>query len=637
MLFRAPVKTERVGRAASQLKVFPAPIGGWVANRNIAQPQQPGQPQAAVVLDNFFPLATSAVLRRGSTIYATLGQDDSPATALFAYSAGETEKLFGATATTIYDITTVLEPDNVVMIDDEEDIIVDDLGNDIGWFSTAGLEVWEGYTGGNWITTQFATSGDVFLVGVNGVDEGFIYDGDNFFPWVAGGIRLLHYDALVNDFAVGEVVTGGTSGATGTIIKVVENGSQGTLWLRDVTGAFQDNETIEDSDTGEATADGADVVGAPGPTFPGGLTTADMSFVFSYGRRLFFVRKNTLEYYYLPVDQVGGSASVGYLGAVFGLGGTLVLGQSWSTDGGGGLSAQCVFASTEGEVAVYQGLDPGDANDWRVVGTYRVGVPLGPRAFIRAGGDLVLASSVGFVPLSQAVARDYAALFQSAVSYNIEDAWNTATADRGMSSWHCTLWPEGQMVLVVPPFGVDNDPVIFAANARTGAWARFTNWRATCSVVFRGSLYFGSDTGQVLLGNVGGTDNGINYTGDYKPLFEDFGASAALKVGQMARPVLRAASPLNTSVRLFTDFDIDETPPPAASIAAGGSEWNVGIWGQSVWGGKRKSVITQDWKSIGGLGYALSVGLQVTSGSVAPLDVEIIRTEVTFQTADIAT
>lgn len=100
---------------------------------------------------------------------------------------------------------------------------------------------------------------------------------------------------------------------------------------------------------------------------------------------------------------------------------------------------------------------------------------------------------------------------------------------------------------------------------------------------------------------------------------------------------MRAASPLNLAVRNHTDFDVEETVPPAASPVASGSDWGSGIWGESIWGGKRKAVITQDWKSIGGIGYALSVGVQVTSGSPAPLDAEIIRTEVTYQTADIVT
>lgn len=622
----------------SQLKAFPAPVGGWVSNRNLAQPQQPGQPQGAAVLDNFFPLATSAILRRGSERYATLGDGSLPTLSMFTYIVGVNQKLFAATENTIYDITIVLEAENALLGDEDGDNIVDDEGDDLGWFSTENLEVAIGYTGGDWVTTQFATTGSIYLVGVNGANEGFIYDGANFYPWVEGGIHALNFDGEVDAFTAGLTLTGATSGATATIVRVIDNGTTGTLWLRDVVGGpFDDNETIEDSGTGEATANGINIVVAPGPTFSGGKTTADMSFLWVYKNTLFFIEKDTLSAHYLDVDSVGGAATELPLGGTFVRGGALLFGQPWSLDTGGGLSDQCAFVSTEGEVAVFQGSDPSDANDWGKVGVYRIGVPLGHKAFIRGGGDILIATSVGFIPLSTAVSREYAALFQAATSYAIEDAWNSATQQRGLTGWHAITWPEGQMVMVVPPLIGGQDAMLFAANARTGAWSRFTNWEAICTCVFKGKLYFGSTDGRVVLANVGGNDEGETYTGSYLPLFEDFGSPASAKIGQLARPVLRSSVDLDIAVSLHCDFDLDLPTPPPATLGGSGSQWGVGIWGASTWGDARPTVITQDWQSVGGIGYAMSPATQVTSGDVIPLDAEIIRTELTFQTADIVT
>jgi hypothetical protein len=41
------------------------------------------------------------------------------------------------------------------------------------------------------------------------------------------------------------------------------------------------------------------------------------------------------------------------------------------------------------------------------------------------------------------------------------------------------------------------------------------------------------------------------------------------------------------------------------------------------------------WHSVGGTGYALAPSLQVTSGATVPLDVEIIKSDVTYQVAQI--
>src|SRR3546814_8798766 len=70
----------------------------------------------------------------------------------------------------------------------------------------------------------------------------------------------------------------------------------------------------------------------------------------------------------LPIyaDSIGGPAEPFPLGGVFGLGGSLLFGSAWSIDSSSdsGLSEQNIFVSTEGEVAVYQGSDPGEAATW---------------------------------------------------------------------------------------------------------------------------------------------------------------------------------------------------------------------------------------------------------------------------------
>lgn len=70
----------------------------------------------------------------------------------------------------------------------------------------------------------------------------------------------LKYDALTEDFIVGELVTGQTSGATATIIECF-NDTEGTLYLSAITGVFQDNETITGETSGSASVVGTDVAG----------------------------------------------------------------------------------------------------------------------------------------------------------------------------------------------------------------------------------------------------------------------------------------------------------------------------------------------------------------------------------------
>lgn len=185
-MYQRPILAQKKpAQRKSDLKKFPAPTGGWISNRNLSTPMENGGPQGAAVLDNFFPTSTTAILRRGKELYATLGEGDEGVTSLFTYVNGLNRKLFASTANTIYDITNIIMPYNYRLVTEDGDYIVTENGDYFGESSTKDMEVFEGALGGNWITVQFATTGGVYLIGVNGESVGFIYDGDQFYPYGA--------------------------------------------------------------------------------------------------------------------------------------------------------------------------------------------------------------------------------------------------------------------------------------------------------------------------------------------------------------------------------------------------------------------------------------------------------------------
>jgi len=67
---------------------------------------------------------------------------------------------------------------------------------------------------------------------------------------------LLAYDGQTVNFTVGEIITGGTSGAVARILSDVDAGATGTLTIKDVTGIFVDNEAITGSSGGAAVVNG---------------------------------------------------------------------------------------------------------------------------------------------------------------------------------------------------------------------------------------------------------------------------------------------------------------------------------------------------------------------------------------------
>ena len=361
-----------------------------------------------------------------------------------------------------------------------------------------------------------------------------------------------------------------------------------------------------------------------------GVTAANLSFVWSYAERLFFIEKNSLNVWYLPVESIGGAATKFPMGGIFNLGGALMFGATWSIESGDGPAARCVIVTTEGEVAVYDGVDPSSAT---LAGVYKVGRPLGPNAFIRAGGDLVIATDLGLVPLSVAVQRDVAALAPSAVSYPIETEWNDAVAER-TDPWHCEVWPTKQMVAIALPTGATSDPRWFVANARTGAWAPFTGWDASCVKVFGSRMFFGTPSGTVVEAEVTGADQGAPYTATCVPQFDDCKTPLSLKTALLGRAVYKAPRAVNERLSVQSDYELNLPTAPDAALTASDSIWGAGIWGTSLWGVTRALSTFQKWRSLSGRGSALAPGVQITSGAVAPPDVELVRIDFTYDECD---
>lgn len=383
--------------------------------------------------------------------------------------------------------------------------------------------------------------------------------------------------------------------------------------------------------------DGTDFSTTPALTFELSATAKpeDLIFTWVFKNRFFFIQKDSLDAFYLPVGQIGGELTKFSLGGVFPQGGNLVFGGTWSQETGSGLSSLCVFVTDNGEVAVYQGDNPGDASAWQRVGVYTVGKPMGPNAFIPRGGDIACCTDVGLIALSQALLRDAEALSPTSMSKAIGPDWTRYVVDRQTKTWQAAAWTEGQMLAIALPTASGQSPVWLVSNAETGRWARFTGWDASCLAVFSGGLYFGSPDGNVYQANVGGLDNGNPFVGVYVPSFSQL-ETMGRKTIHMARAVIRSRFAVAERLSVQTDYRVSLPAAPNASPIGEPSVWGIGRWGSARWGGSAESnTITSRWRNLFGEGEAISIGHQITSASVAPLDAEFIRTDVLFTAGEV--
>ncbi len=364
-----------------------------------------------------------------------------------------------------------------------------------------------------------------------------------------------------------------------------------------------------------------------------GVSSSDLSAVWLYRSRWFFVERNSLSAWYLPVDSIGGAALSVSMAGVFQRGGSLLFGATWSLDSGDGLDDKCVFISTDGEVAIFEGADPSSATDWRLAGLYDIATPLGINCTMQAGGDLLIATVEGIVPLSQVIQKDPAAIALSAVSRPIESLW-TYEAQRATQPVEFLKWSDRGLGVVSLP---DADCVLLV-NLQTGAWGVARGWVAQCSETYRGKAYIGRADGSVVAIDETGLDVDQPYTAQLCAGFEDFG-SPSYKVAQFMRLVFYAPNVFRFNGSIASDFVADEFPaaPPDAGIVPAGDYliWDVGAWDVNAWWSdsvdQATRGITTQWFPLAGAGHVLAPQVQITSGMESKPNIELVRIDMMYE------
>jgi hypothetical protein len=580
-----------------QHAAFVSPTGGWVSAANLAAAPK-GTAQRC---ENFLPTTTGLRMRRGSQKHGTASATD-PLESLMAY-VGTTRRMFGAADGGIYDLSSPSDPDVV---------------------PTASVT---GQTSNYYSHINFANPGGNWMLCANGTDEMLVYDGSSFYPAFDTALYSLDYDAETGAFTAGLTVTGGTSGHTGVIVKVIDNGATGTLWLRSTTGTFQNNEAITDSGTGAATADGTRTLLLAALT---GVDTDKISHVNVYRNRAWLVEKDTTNAHYLATDAISGAVGTVALSGVFKNGGTLLFSETWSLDAGDGLDDKIVFVSTEGDVAVYQG-DPA-GTDWSLVGLYECSPPLGKNAKLKVAGDLLLLTKIGVIPLSAIISKDPGALALAAVSRNIQPDWQAETLARSSLPWEMVKWTDQNIAFVTCPVTSEvNDPICFAVNLESGAWSKITGWNTRCMILHDDWVYFGTNTGELIKTEITGADSGevIYYT--YIGQNEHLAGLGRYTTVMQARAVFRSKTIINPRIDVATDYEIDlATYPEAPVVSSGGALWDVGVWDVAQWDTATQFfTVRLGWVSINRSGFAHAPVLQMLSGAESAPVAELIVFEVT--------
>lgn len=503
------------------LASYPAPIGGWVTNENMAAQR----PQTARVLTNFWPTPRGIEPRGGAELRCFAGGQ---VLSLFQYQGNGTPVFFAATQTEIFEFDQMTASQSTL------------------------VATLTGRTSGFYSDVEMRTDAGTFLNIYNGTDTPQQYDGTS---WSSLSITAT------------------------------------------------------------------------------GLNSSDLIYGWVYQNRQFLIEKNSLSVWYLGVNSVSGTATEFPVTGLFKKGGSLLFGATWSGDSGEGYDDRCVFVTDKGEAAVYTGTNPAIASTWALQGVYDIGEPLGPRAHTSVGGDLIIATKTGLIPMSAVVQKGVEQMKLYALSRPIDDEWaREVRLSAQNETWRLEKWESRNMLLVNPTDMTGSQDFTFVANAETSAWAKFTGWQAGEMRVLGNGLYYGDSEGRIFQCDVGGTDNGDGFvcTAIFRP--DDMGAPEQFKVAKVMRGTWRYKTAINPQHFVLADFD--ETPPApiAAAPVTGSSSWDTAVWDVASWGtGSSTFSVLSDWESATGAGHVLAFGVQVESGSSTKLNAVFVHGALSYE------
>ena len=334
--------------------------------------------------------------------------------------------------------------------------------------------------------------------------------------------------------------------------------------------------------------------GGIGGTPVTGADPTKLVFVMPWKNRLWFVEKDSGKGWYLGIGAVSGAATSFTFGNRFKAGGDLRGLYSWTYDGGSGIDDRLVAVSGGGDVLVYVGTDPSSASTFSLDGVWQVGaVPAYRRLATDFGGDLLLMSTTGLLPLSKLVIGNVVYDRSQYQTYKIANTFNQLQqGTRTMRGWGMYLHPEDAALILTVPTAAAQPTQQLAMSISTRGWHQYRDMpMGVCAATWGGKLYFGTEDGRVcindgyvdgiLLSNVNAYST-INWSFLTAPT--NLGSPNQKRVSQIVTSIIsQGGSTTHTAAPRF-GWDMAEPAAPSGTTTVAGG-WDSGLWDTALWGG----------------------------------------------------
>ncbi len=321
-----------------------------------------------------------------------------------------------------------------------------------------------------------------------------------------------------------------------------------------------------------------------------GISTSDIIGCVSFQNRAIYWLDNEQRFFYADtVNAYKGDCVEFDISGVAERGGKIVSIMDYSRGVTTELDNFLAIHMSTGEMIIYQGSDPGDANSWSLVNSYFIGKPLSIRGNTQMGGDQVIATTDGFRNLTTALPNQQSNRTQDVGDVIIRAAKRAAEKWAGNYGWEAEFFPEKSFLIFnIPRSSTRYEQYVL--NTVTKAWSRFTDLNAITWVMYDNKLYYGDPDGNIVEAETGHNDNFNFIVWKLITSFTRLGIAAKSKTVTGASLTHNYKYPSYISIDVMENYNRDSSWPLLAPPETLPARWDASPWDASTWDGSRESV-----------------------------------------------
>jgi len=283
--------------------------------------------------------------------------------------------------------------------------------------------------------------------------------------------------------------------------------------------------------------------------------------------------------YYGAIGNISGSLDKLVLNFI--QGGECIAGGNWSQDSGVGLDDMTYFLGSNGDVKVYTGNNFAPATDdlFRLIEQYSIPKPIGRKCNVSVGGDVIVITQGGIIPLSRYLSPD------KANAVPVSDKINRLITDLsnffGSYGWEIKYFKKmGALWISCPDGNCYVMNVVDKSTDGSNPWTVF-DINANALSVTDDTLYFTNANGLYEYGGRGG-DSGMPIECESLQASTDLG-SPEVKQFLGIKPIYESRGEINYSIKCLVDFDPQARYYTSFNQIEEGTPWDSAPWNTFPW------------------------------------------------------